>query len=120
MKTSGTCAACQGKLSLWAGLTALTPFYIRCPHCRTKLRVRMRGLWLFFLFIVLLFVGGGVGWFAAWRKFGWAGLSIGFACCAVVWLLVEAAAAVTLYTHAEFTFKESDRSSRQEASKAKD
>ena len=77
----------------------------------------MRGLWLFFLFLVLLLTGVGAGWFAAYRAFGWPGFWIGFACCMVVWLLVEIAAAVTLYTNAEFTFKESDRSSHRGASK---
>ena len=117
MKTSGICPACQGKLSFWAGLTAPTPFYIRCPRCRRKLRVRMRGLWLFFLSLVLLLTGVGAGWFAAYRAFGWAGFWTGFACCWIVWLLVEVASAITLYTNAEFTFKGSDKLSHQEASK---
>jgi hypothetical protein len=80
----------------------------------------MRGLWLFFLFIVLLFAGVGAGWFAAYRVFGWRGFWIGFAGCVIVWLLVEVAAAITLYTNAEFTIKENGRSSRQETSKAED
>jgi len=77
----------------------------------------MRGLWLFFLSLVLLLTGVGAGWFAAYRAFGWAGFWTGFACCWIVWLLVEVAAAITLYTNAEFTFKGSDKLSHQEASK---
>ena len=120
MKTSGTCPACQGRLSLWAGMTAPTPFYIRCPACRAKLRVRMRGLWLFFLGLVVVMAGTAAAWLAAYRTFGWRGFWVGFVCCGIVWLLVEVVAAVTLYTNAEFDIAESGRTSHQETSDPRD
>ena len=61
----------------------------------------MRGFWLFFISVILFFVALAVGWLAAYRAFGWPGLTIGFICFTVVWLLVELLTGVIFYNYAE-------------------
>jgi hypothetical protein len=104
MNTNGTCPACQGKLSLWAGLKAPTPFFIKCPDCKTKLRVRMRGLWFFVLFMVALIICAVVGVMIAWHEFGLKGLILGTACYLVFLVLADIAMSVVYYTYAKFDF----------------
>jgi hypothetical protein len=105
MKTSGTCPACQGRLSFWTGLKAPTPFHFRCGQCGARLRVRMRGLWLYLLFLLFLMIGLGTAWVITYWTFGWKGLWIGLAVYLVVWVLIEFVTGVVLYTYGEFAVK---------------
>jgi hypothetical protein len=105
MNTSGICPACQGRLSLWAGLKAPTPFHFRCPHCGAKLRIEMRNFWPFLFFVLLAFVGLVILWIGAWRKFGMAGLATGFICYPIACIVAELATGIVFYTYAKFTVK---------------
>jgi hypothetical protein len=70
MKTKGICPACGGKISLWAGLKAPTPFHFRCPHCKARLRVAMLDLRPFLILAVLIFIGFVIAWITAGEKVG--------------------------------------------------
>ena len=87
------------------GLKAPTPFHFRCPHCRTKLRVQMQGLWPLLTFIVCLFVGLAVGCLGIWRAFGLTGLIIGLACYAAAGLVADIVCGTIFYTYGTLTSK---------------
>jgi hypothetical protein len=57
MKTQGVCPACKGTLTFWAGFKAMTPFTIRCPQCKARLKVVFPRLGLIFTVIVVCFLG---------------------------------------------------------------
>jgi hypothetical protein len=101
MNTKTECPVCHGDVSLWDGMRAPTPFRIRCPHCRTRLQVKMRGLRWVFALMVLVGIGVGVWlaelWFRSRRL-----LILGVACVVVAWLIAELVAGVVLYTYARF------------------
>jgi hypothetical protein len=89
MKTRADYPTCHGELSLLDDLKAPTPFHFRCPHCRAKLRVRMRGLWPLLAFVVGLFAGLAVGCLCMWRAFGLTGLFLSLACYAAAGLVAD-------------------------------
>jgi hypothetical protein len=105
MKTKGICPACRGALSLWTGLKAPTPFHLRCSHCKTKLRIEIKGFWLLLIFIVVLVVGLAIAWFAAVKKFGLLGFFAGFLFYAVACLVMEIVTGMIFYTYARLTPK---------------
>ena len=48
MKTSTECPECGGAISVFRIFRQFTlPTHIKCGHCRTRLRVDIRGLWVF-------------------------------------------------------------------------
>ena len=102
MKTRANCPACRGELSLLDGLKAPTPFHFRCPHCRARLRVRMRGLWPLLIFVVCLFTGLAVECVAVWRAFGPKGLIISLACYAFAGVVADLVCGILLYTYGTF------------------
>jgi hypothetical protein len=96
-----------------AGLKAGTPFAIKCPHCKTTLIVRMRGLIPLVLAIigfVSLCVWSVQPFFAAFGAF-WTGVYI--LLLLAFWLFLEIATGVILFTHATFTPYRRRRRSRQ-------
>ena len=102
MKTSTECPSCQGELTLWTGLRAPTPFFIRCPHCQTVLRTRMRGLsWLCVLMSVLI-LGGLAGCAVLYFKHGWAACGVALAAFFVFFFIAEIVTGMVFYTYARF------------------
>ena len=65
----------------------------------------MKGLWLLFFCVVALFVGLGIAWFTAFKKFGLPGLVVGFLCYMIACLGVEIMTGIILYTCAKLTSK---------------
>lgn len=102
LKTSGTCPACGGRLSLWTGMKAPTPIRVRCPHCRKTLRVRMRGLWLVLLLVVVLLVWLAHALSGVLRRFGWTGLVYLLPALALAWVVLDLAFGMLLYSFATF------------------
>jgi Ca2+/Na+ antiporter len=84
-------------------MKAPTPFHFKCPHCKAKLRIQMRGFWLLCAFIVCLFIGLAVGCVAAWRAFGQKGLFIGLLCYAAAGVLADLLSGIIFYTYGTFT-----------------
>src|SRR5262245_26405535 len=107
MNTSTPCPSCTGRLTLWHGFRAVTPFRIRCPHCREQLRVRLRGLTPVFWFVVVmaLAVGGFLGFLQVMGR----DLTTGFLIAGLigVWIFVEVVTGIILYTFAEFSVLQS-------------
>jgi hypothetical protein len=54
VKTSTSCPACDGRVTLCHVFLAPTPLHIRCRHCRTKLLVNIPGFSPFALTVILL------------------------------------------------------------------
>ena len=102
MKTRANCPACRGELSLLDGLKAPTPFHFRCPHCRARLRVRMRGLWALLILVVCLFTGLALECLAVWRAFGRTGLFVSLACYAVAGVVADLTCGILFYTYGTF------------------
>jgi len=46
MKTSATCPNCGGAITFIDGAMASTPFRVTCGHCKSKLKVSMKEMWL--------------------------------------------------------------------------
>ena len=44
MKTNAICPVCQQTVSMVAFLKAPTPFRFSCSHCKSKIKVHLRGL----------------------------------------------------------------------------
>ena len=101
MKTSAVCPACQGKVSMWDGVKAPTPAHLRCPHCRQRLRVSIRGFWLYAVLATLLQLSLLAGCVVAYRSFGWAGLLVAIVSSVALWLIVELLSGVLFYTWGE-------------------
>ncbi len=102
-RLSTPCPNCGRRVGIGAGIKAPTPFTIRCPHCRTWLLIRMRGMIPFVAglvaFIILcvwsvfqVFALAGAFW-------GWLTVLLMLA----VWLAVEIGACVLFFTYARFT-----------------
>lgn len=53
MKTHGICSVCNDELSLWKSLISASPFTIRCPQCKSKLKAGSRGLELIYTVVVV-------------------------------------------------------------------
>lgn len=105
MKTSATCPACGANMSLWDGMRAPSPFHFTCPHCKAKLRIRMRGLWPLLVFVACIFAGLAVGCIAAWQKFGTRGLLVAVVCYAAyaaAGFAAEVTAGIMFYTYGTF------------------
>lgn len=102
-RLSTICPNCGRRVGIGAGIKAPTPFTIKCPHCRTWLLVRMRGM-IPFVAAVVAFVGlsvMSVFWvFAAAGAF-WGTLYL--LLMLIVWLALEIGTCVLLFTHAQFT-----------------
>ena len=99
---STPCPQCSRRIGLMTGLKACTPFAIKCPHCKTTLAVRMRGmipLVVAVTALITLFIGATVPIFAAFGAF-WTGLYI--VLLLVGWLALEIAAGVLFFTYASF------------------
>lgn len=105
MKTRANCPTCRGELSLLDGLKAPTPFHFRCPHCRAKLSVQMRGLWPLLILVVCLFAGLAVGCLCMWRAFGLTGLFISLAFYAAAGLVADIVCGTIFYTYGTLTSK---------------
>jgi hypothetical protein len=101
MKTSAVCPACQGKISLWDGVKALTPARLRCPHCRQRLRVKIRRFWLWATLATILQLTLLAGCVIAYQSFGWKGLLLAIAGSLAVMLIVELLTGVLFYTRGE-------------------
>ena len=102
MKTSALCPVCEGRLSLWAGLRAPTPFRLRCPHCRTLLLIRIRGLWLVFTFMVLFACGAVASCVALFLQFGWRAAIVGVSICVHLPFIADIATRIVFFTYADF------------------
>jgi len=103
MKTSTNCPACTGKLALWHGIWAGTPFRMTCPHCRARLRIDLPWLVPVFWALVVGFaaLGVGIGYLAASGRFvPVVYMGIGMV---IAWLVLELVGGVILYTYASFT-----------------
>jgi hypothetical protein len=97
------CPCCARRIGLMTGLKAGTPFAIKCPHCKTTLLVRMRGLIPLVLAVigfVSLCVWSVKPFFAA---FGATWTAVYILLLLAVWLLLEVSIGVILFTHARFT-----------------
>ncbi len=103
MKTSIACPKCNGQITLWHGLQAPTPFRIRCARCKTKLRVKLRGLKIAFVGIIIVAVplGGYLGYLIATRH--WAGAALLGVALVLGWFFLELLTGLLLFTRAEFT-----------------
>lgn len=99
MKTKANCPVCNREISLLAGVAAPTPFHLRCPHCRAKLRIRMEGLWPFLMLVVCLFTALALGCVVAWKTYGLPGLVIGLVGYAIAVLVVEIISGMIFYTY---------------------
>ena len=104
MKTRANCPACHGEFSLLDSLKAPTPFHFRCPHCRARLRVQMRGLRPLLVFVVCLFFGLAIGLRSPWRAFGQTGLIISLAGYAAAGVVADIVCGILLYTYGTFYF----------------
>jgi hypothetical protein len=102
-RISTACPRCDRRIGLMAGLKAGTPFALKCPHCKTTLIVRMRGLIPFVLAITALISLSVWGVHPIFVRFGsfWTGLYVVF--LLVGWFALEIATGVILFTHARFT-----------------
>ena len=106
MNTNGICPACQGQLSIWVAIRSPSPFSLRCPHCKKKLRVRMRGLWPFVIVVVLMFIALAAACIAAFGLFGWLGFFFGIAGLLLFWIIAEFATSILYFNYAKFTFED--------------
>ena len=61
----------------------------------------MRGLWLFVISVILLFVGLVVACIAAFGAFGKAGLLVGVAVLLLFWIVAEIATSILYFTCAK-------------------
>jgi len=107
MKLHSNCPACNGTLSFWTGLQALTPFTLQCPKCKIKLKTVFPHLGLIFAAIFLVFAlldAGAIALVIRHRitvnQFLAANGGLIF-----LWLLVEIALSLILFTHAKFVPK---------------
>lgn len=101
-RRSIACPACGRRVGLWAGMKAATPFAVRCPHCRTVLRVQWRGLLPLIAGVVVGAASCAWSLLQVHARFGLAWSALAAVLWIAVWLCVEVAAGVTLYTHATF------------------
>jgi hypothetical protein len=92
-------------------MKAPTPFHFKCPHCKAKLRIQMRGIWPLLSFIVCFFLGLAVGCVAAWRTFGGRGLLISFLGYAAAGLAADLLCGILFYTYGTFTSAATKRDS---------
>lgn len=86
-------------------MKAPSPFHFRCPHCRAKLRIELRGLWLLVVFAFLFFIGMAMACVVGWGKFGTTGLLIGLGCYTLAAMLFEIVTGVLFYTYGKFSVK---------------
>ncbi len=108
MKTHGVCPACKGTLTFWAGFKAMTPFTIRCPQCKARLKVVFPRLGLIFAAIVVAFLGAeaiGAKLLLTQRitPVQFLGVNGGLV---VGWLALEIVLGVLLFTYASFVPRE--------------
>jgi hypothetical protein len=104
MKTQTVCPACNGTVSFWAGFRAPTPFTIRCPNCKTKLKTVFPGLPFIFAVVLVGFITvswGSLAFLIAHRLSFLRFLAIN-GCLLILWLVLEVVFAVILFTYASF------------------
>lgn len=53
IKTDALCPKCGGRITIGSALLA-TPYRLTCPHCRSKLKMAVPGLWLWLMGAVTL------------------------------------------------------------------
>ena len=102
-RLSTPCPNCGRRVGIGAGIKAPTPITIQCPHCRTWLLIRMRGMVPFVAALVAfvsLCVWSVFAVFAATGAF-WGMLYL--LLMLAVWLTVEIGTCVLFFTHAKFT-----------------
>jgi hypothetical protein len=104
MKTQGVCPVCKGTVSFWASFKAMTPFTIRCPQCKARLKVVFPRLGLIFVAIVVCFLGAeaiGAKLLLTQRitPMQFLALNSGLV---VGWLVLEIVLGILLFTHASF------------------
>jgi uncharacterized membrane protein len=85
-------------ISLWDGVKAFTPDRLRCPHCRQRLRVKIRRFWLWAALATILQLALLAGCVVAYQFFGWTGLLVAMAGSLAVWLIVELLTGLLFYT----------------------
>ena len=114
MKTSATCPACQGTMSLWdccKDFRTWSLIHFRCPRCKAKLRVKMRGLWFLIALTVMLLIG----WILVCRPVArafpsyWVGFLLYVACLAIGGFVITLSLTTIYYTYAELTVESNPR-----------
>ena len=112
MKTQGVCPACDGTLTFWSAFKAPTPFTIRCPACKTKLRTVFPRLGLIFAIVLVSFsgVGGGALTLFIVDRITFLQFLAVMGCLTLLWLALEIVLGVLLFTYAKFLPRESKSS----------
>jgi hypothetical protein len=101
LKTSATCPACGGRLTVWAGLRSPSPLSMRCPECRRKLSIQWRALPFFVCAVVVGIIIGVFFLISGWIRLP-GDTAIRFAVLLVGSLLLELVTAVVFFTFATF------------------
>ena len=100
LKTHASCPACGGRLNVWSGLRSMSPVSMRCPHCRRKLAIRLRGRAFYITAVVFALVVCIFALFRGWPHFPAATLVTRFAIIVAGWFLLELATAVFYFSFA--------------------
>lgn len=86
---------------MWDGIKAPTPFHLRCPHCRQRLRLNIRGFWIFAAVMILLQLALIAGCVALGLAYGWLWFLAGIAGYFAGWMLLEVISGLIFYTWGE-------------------
>ena len=62
----------------------------------------MRGLWLLFTFVILLFAAMTVGCIMIFEKYGWRPLLVSFGVVILFWFIAELITGIIFYSYAQF------------------
>lgn len=99
---STSCPRCLGRIGLLAGMRSQSPFSVRCPHCKTKLAVRMPGQLRLILMVVALLVPAIWAIHPIHAAFGMFGTILYSVLLLLLGMVLDASMGVIYFTHARF------------------